>query len=223
MAGKDATRLFKSLHPPGTLEEYAIDPTSLIDGSSHDSDEDAGKPRFVGLVDRDTIVALPMDEGKKEEGKEKERIPLAQIIGLPDFEVSRSGMAASITKNGLVRWSGREKVMIWRFRCLSRERCHKSGRVGDVKDRECGRMRKGCEREQIRRPDATRLRLCMPFDKWMCSRCTRGCAFGGLTGLCLKRYSHRVMMTAQLYPIAKWSDGLVKWGNAGAMELRRML
>lgn len=85
MAGKDATSLFKALHPPGTLEEYAIDPTSLIDGSADDS-EDVGKPRFVGLVDRDTIVALPMDEGQKT--AEGERVPLGQIIGLPDFEVS---------------------------------------------------------------------------------------------------------------------------------------
>ena len=87
MAGKDATSLFKALHPPGTLEEYAIEPTSLIDGSSQDSD-DVGKPRFVGLVDRDTIVALPMDQGKKKD--EREKVPLAQIIGLPDFEVSFS-------------------------------------------------------------------------------------------------------------------------------------
>lgn len=85
MAGKDATSLFKALHPPGTLEEYAIDPASLIDGSA-DDDEDVGKPRFVGLVDRDTIIALPMDDGQKKD--ERERVPLGQIIGLPDFEVS---------------------------------------------------------------------------------------------------------------------------------------
>lgn len=85
MAGKDATSLFKALHPTGILEEYTIDPPSLIDGSADDSEE-GGKPRFVGLVDRDTIVALPMDEGREEGGRE--RTPLAQIIGLPDFEVS---------------------------------------------------------------------------------------------------------------------------------------
>jgi hypothetical protein len=102
MAGKDATRLFKSLHPPGTLEEYAIDPTSLIDSSSFDSEEHTGKPRFVGLVDRDTIVALPMEDGAKTVEKEKERTPLGQIIGLPDFEVSTSGRCGG---SGKIGWS----------------------------------------------------------------------------------------------------------------------
>jgi hypothetical protein len=36
-------------------------------------------------VDQSTIVGLKMDQGKKEE---QERTPLAQIVGLPDFEVS---------------------------------------------------------------------------------------------------------------------------------------
>jgi hypothetical protein len=103
MAGKDATTLFKSLHPPGTLEEYDIDPPSLIDDSSLDTEEDTGKPRFVGLVDRDTIVALPMDNGAKTAEKEKERTPLAQIIGLPDFEVSTSGRSGF---SGEIGWFG---------------------------------------------------------------------------------------------------------------------
>lgn len=36
-------------------------------------------------MDQSTIVGLKVDEGKKQE---QERTPLAQIVGLPDFEVS---------------------------------------------------------------------------------------------------------------------------------------
>lgn len=41
---------------------------------------------MVGLVDRSTIVGLKMDDGEKKRVGEK--TPLAQIVGLPDFEVS---------------------------------------------------------------------------------------------------------------------------------------
>jgi hypothetical protein len=78
-AGKDATSLFNALHPPGTLEPYL--PTIQLE----DDDEAAPGPRLVGLVDQSTIVGRQMDDGKKKEG---ERTPLAQIVGLPDFEVS---------------------------------------------------------------------------------------------------------------------------------------
>ncbi|KAJ9100871.1 hypothetical protein QFC20_005360 [Naganishia adeliensis] len=80
-AGKDATNLFNALHPPGTLEPYL--PTSHL-SVPDDGDEEFPGPRLVGLVDQQTIVGLKMDDGKKKE--EGERAPLAQIVGLPDFE-----------------------------------------------------------------------------------------------------------------------------------------
>ncbi|KAI5448979.1 hypothetical protein NCC49_005712 [Naganishia albida] len=77
-AGKDATAIFNALHPPGTLEPYL--PTGHLE---EDDDQPAG-PRLVGLVDQSTIVGLKMDDGEKKRVGEK--TPLAQVVGLPDFE-----------------------------------------------------------------------------------------------------------------------------------------
>jgi hypothetical protein len=94
MAGKDATNLFNALHPPGTLDPYL--PTTsnpdLTISSSDDEAQGTAEPRLVGLLDETTIVALQMDDGEKT--KDRERTPLAQIIGLPDFAVSGGGILA---------------------------------------------------------------------------------------------------------------------------------
>lgn len=88
MAGTDATRLFNALHPPGTLDPF-LDPAAP---DATEEEEEAGRPRLVGLLDRETIVGMDLasEEGEEVEGN-GERTPLAQIIGLPDFEVSRAG------------------------------------------------------------------------------------------------------------------------------------
>ena len=70
MAGKDATRIFVPLHPPGTLE------------SGIDAD------KMMGLVDSQTIKEVEITEEKAERAGKMDKIPLGQIIGLPDFEVS---------------------------------------------------------------------------------------------------------------------------------------
>lgn len=69
MAGKDASKIFGPLHPPGTLE------------SGIDAD------KMVGLIDPSTVKEVEMPPDKAEGAKESEKIPLGQIIGLPDFEV----------------------------------------------------------------------------------------------------------------------------------------
>jgi L-lactate dehydrogenase (cytochrome) len=68
VAGKDATRIFQALHPPGTLES-GISPEKM-----------------VGLVDQSTV---PMAEtpAAMQEGTKGRKTPLSNIIGLPDFEV----------------------------------------------------------------------------------------------------------------------------------------
>ena len=73
MAGKDATRIFTSLHPPGTLE----------------SDIDAYQ--MMGLVGLQTVKEVEIPEEKAEGAGKMDKIPLGQIIGLPDFEVSLVG------------------------------------------------------------------------------------------------------------------------------------
>lgn len=66
-AGRDATAIFQPIHPPGTIED-GLDPEAMI-----------------GLVDPAT---LPKMVDKKKEDGEQIRIDLAEIIGLPDFDVS---------------------------------------------------------------------------------------------------------------------------------------
>jgi L-lactate dehydrogenase (cytochrome) len=69
-AGKDATKIFMPLHPPGTLE------------SGIDQD------KMIGLVDPTTVKEVEMSpEEAHSEGKERGTVPLGQIIGLPDFAV----------------------------------------------------------------------------------------------------------------------------------------
>lgn len=68
-----------------------------------DGAEEIPGPRLVGLVDQQTIVGLKMDDGKKKE--ERERTPLAQIVGLPDFEVSCFGRGEIKRKEGNVEWA----------------------------------------------------------------------------------------------------------------------
>ena len=70
MAGKDATQIFAPLHPPGTLE------------SGIDAD------KMLGLVDPQTVKEVEIPEEKAEGAGKMDKIPLGQIIGLPDFEVS---------------------------------------------------------------------------------------------------------------------------------------
>lgn len=69
MAGKDATKIFMPLHPPGTLE------------SGIDAD------KMIGLVDPTTVKEVEMPPEEAEGGKKSDTIPLGQIIGLPDFAV----------------------------------------------------------------------------------------------------------------------------------------
>lgn len=74
MAGKDATKLFMPLHPPGTLE------------SGIDAD------KMIGLVDPTTVKEV--EAQPEAEVKKSDKIPLGQIIGLPDFAVRLSLQAA---------------------------------------------------------------------------------------------------------------------------------
>lgn len=73
VAGRDATAIFKPLHPPGTIENGL--------------DESA----YLGNVDPQTLpsVLSYSSEAKTQgqEGKERE-VDLAEIVGLPDFDVS---------------------------------------------------------------------------------------------------------------------------------------
>lgn len=65
------------LHPPGTIEN-GLD-----------------KEAFMGLVDP---ITLPQVVSKVEsEEKVEKRIDLAEIIGLPDFEVSLKGVSCGKT------------------------------------------------------------------------------------------------------------------------------
>lgn len=67
VAGRDATSIFQPIHPPGTIEN-GLDPE-----------------RYLGNVDPLTLpkVAAP----KVEEGEKERKIDLAEIIGIPDFDV----------------------------------------------------------------------------------------------------------------------------------------
>jgi hypothetical protein len=98
MAGKDATRIFAPLHPPGTLE------------SGIDAD------KMMGLVDPNTVkeVEMPVDEA---EGAGKmDKIPLGQIIGLPDFEVSLAGVYCCCSQS----WRTRDAKSHGRFAACCR-------------------------------------------------------------------------------------------------------
>ncbi|KAH8081967.1 FMN-dependent dehydrogenase-domain-containing protein [Filobasidium floriforme] len=66
-AGKDATKIFMPLHPPGTLE------------SGIDAD------KMIGLVDPTTVKEVEAQPEAGSEGREGDKVPLGQIIGLPDF------------------------------------------------------------------------------------------------------------------------------------------
>ena len=68
VAGRDVTAIFQPIHPPGTIEN-GLDPSACL-----------------GTVDPATLpqVLSKTVAGEKEEGK----IDLAEIIGLPDFDVS---------------------------------------------------------------------------------------------------------------------------------------
>ncbi|KAK4688773.1 L-lactate dehydrogenase (cytochrome), partial [Tremellales sp. Uapishka_1] len=67
-AGRDATEVYKPLHPPGTIENGL--------------DED----KFVGLVDTTTLPVVVKKSPREDAEAKDRRIDLAEIIGLPDFE-----------------------------------------------------------------------------------------------------------------------------------------
>jgi hypothetical protein len=95
MAGKDATRIFAGLHPPGTLDPFMPTTADAIsstnekpkDGTSEDSGLE-GVPVLIGLLDQATIKDLPLPTSEEQKtDKSSDSIPLQQIIGLPDFAV----------------------------------------------------------------------------------------------------------------------------------------
>lgn len=67
-AGSDASNIFNSLHPPGTLESAPDDEVVL-----------------VGDVDPATVKLAPKPQ--QAEMLAQDKPALEQIIGLPDFEV----------------------------------------------------------------------------------------------------------------------------------------